>query len=233
MTVLPKSNVTDIIQPAGNEIPDELMARLFLLRWWCFFLTCAYEYDQGMSMACRCCVCPLTMHRMETLELNGRNNKLPPPVCPSERVPSFEAALCAFGSTPSVGHYPAPSNRPRGTVNHPLLDLIVDFKTSLSLWSPRVTVPVGIYSQTFSSANPKRVTSVSKNSPCTKPPNTRLPVCNSGCPTTIFKNRSNPLRLSSITLSSKRLRYTFPGSVGMETRALSRSSRSRKTSKSE
>jgi hypothetical protein len=72
-----------------------------------------------------------------------------------------------------------------------------------------------------------------RNSPCTNPPNTRLPVCNNGWPTTIFKNRSKPLRLSSITLSSKRFRYTFPGSVGMETRALSRSSRSRKTSKSE
>ena len=41
---------------------------------------------------------------------------------------------------------------------------------------------------------------------CTNPPNTRLPVCSSGCPTTIFRNRSSPLLRSSITASSNRFR---------------------------
>ena len=41
---------------------------------------------------------------------------------------------------------------------------------------------------------------------CTNPPNTRLPVCRSGCPTTIFRNRSSPLLRSSITASSNRFR---------------------------
>jgi hypothetical protein len=69
--------------------------------------------------------------------------------------------------------------------------------------------------------------------PCTNPPNTLLPVCNSGCPPTILRNLSKPLRLSSITASSNRFRYTLPGSGGILTLALSRSSKSRKTSKSE
>ena len=41
---------------------------------------------------------------------------------------------------------------------------------------------------------------------CTKPPNTRLPVCSSGCPTTIFRNLSSPRLRSSITASSNRFR---------------------------
>jgi len=41
---------------------------------------------------------------------------------------------------------------------------------------------------------------------CTKPPNTLLPVCSNGCPTTIFRKRSSPRRRSSITASSKRFK---------------------------
>lgn len=69
--------------------------------------------------------------------------------------------------------------------------------------------------------------------PWTKLPRTLDPVCKSGCPTTIFKNLSNPALRVSIFASSKRPRNIFPGRGGIVTRALSRSSRSRKTSKSE
>ena len=71
------------------------------------------------------------------------------------------------------------------------------------------------------------------HSPCTKLASTLLPVCNSGCPTTICKNRCSPSLLCSITSSLNRFVNTFPGSGGIVTRALSRSSISRKYSKSE
>ena len=73
----------------------------------------------------------------------------------------------------------------------------------------------------------------SKNLPCTKAPNTLDCVCNSGCPTTILRNLSNPSLLASITSSLNRFVNTFPGSGGMVTRLLSRSRMSRKASKSE
>ena len=70
-------------------------------------------------------------------------------------------------------------------------------------------------------------------SPCTKGPSTLLPVCSSGCPTTICKNRCNPSLRCSITSSLKRFVNTLPGKGGMVTRADSRSRMSRKYSKSE
>jgi hypothetical protein len=94
---------------------------------------------------------------------------------------------------------------------------------------PRIAVPVWIYhvcqpSSVFCIAYP--------NSPCTKLPSTLLPVCSSGCPTTICRNRCSPSRRCSITSSLKRLVNTFPGRGGMVTRADSRSRMSRKYSKS-
>lgn len=71
------------------------------------------------------------------------------------------------------------------------------------------------------------------HSPCTKLAKTLLPVCNSGCPTTICKKRCSPSLRCSITSSEKRFVKTLPGSGGMVTRADSRSRMSRKYSKSE
>jgi hypothetical protein len=68
--------------------------------------------------------------------------------------------------------------------------------------------------------------------PWTKPTSTLLPVCNSGCPTTICRNRCNPSFRCSITSSLNRLVKTLPGSGGIVTRALSRSRISLKYSKS-
>jgi len=70
------------------------------------------------------------------------------------------------------------------------------------------------------------------HSPCTKLASTLLPVCKSGWPTTICKNRCKPSRRCSITSSLNRFVNTFPGSGGMVTRADSRSRMSRKYSKS-
>ena len=70
------------------------------------------------------------------------------------------------------------------------------------------------------------------NSPCTKGPSTLLPVCSSGCPTTICKNLCRPSLLCSITSSLKRFVNTLPGRGGIVTLALSRSRMSRKYSKS-
>ena len=72
-----------------------------------------------------------------------------------------------------------------------------------------------------------------QHSPCTKLANTLLPVCSKGWPTTICRNRCNPSLLCSITSSLNRLVNTLPGSGGIVTLALSRSSMSRKYSKSE
>jgi len=68
---------------------------------------------------------------------------------------------------------------------------------------------------------------------CMNAPRTLLPVCNSGCPTTICRKRCRPSLLCSITSSENRLVNTFPGSGGMVTLAVSRSRTSRKYSKSE
>ena len=106
---------------------------------------------------------------------------------------------------------------------------------SLALPLPRVPVPVWICLP-ISRLSPPDVLFLHhkwNHSPCTKLASTLLPVCNSGCPTTICKNRCSPSLLCSITSSLNRFVNTFPGSGGIVTRALSRSSISRKYSKSE
>jgi hypothetical protein len=222
---------------------------IFLTMLVSFLLTLlAMNMIKMRSMTVRCCFCIArsTMHRIGSA---GIKHKTTTPISPQAKevlflvmVPSRFQNQTALSrspvyrasdrvSRPRRPSIPRPGCRCQGfhVVVPVVLVVTMRYGPSWDLQS------INLRQQTSNQKNLNQPKKIKKktNSPCTNPPNTRLPVCNNGCPTTIFKNRSNPLLLSSITLSSKRFRYTFPGRVGIETRALSRSSRSRKTSKSE
>lgn len=101
---------------------------------------------------------------------------------------------------------------------------------------PGIAIPVRVYIQKSAhqfhvqNASLKRV---SKDPPCIKLASTLLPVCSSGCPATICRNRWSPSRRCSMTSSLNRFVNTLPGRGGIVTRVLSRSRMSRKYSKSE
>ena len=85
----------------------------------------------------------------------------------------------------------------------------------------------------YSPSSQEKSTSASHAPKVKQEPHTDTHTCNSGCPATILKNRSNPSRRLSITSSENRLVNTFPGRGGIFTRVDSCSRMSRKASKSE